>query len=271
MSERTTRILCTILMIPVLCMILSVLLPEKAAAEAVDNVQEYDKHARCEETREPSGYPDELSAMPCCMTSNTSNALEALKEKNEQETSEESKEKSKSNIRKELRVDDMYLGPEDWGDDSIREESYVQGGNEGIIRSDLGFHVYRINGEIPDPELQRMIWDALDAAGISYWYEGCLAQCFQESHMQRYAQNPNGLDKGILQYRITYWDWSKGDIFDVDAQLQRYAAEMAARFNAGLSVDEAISRHKTSDYCTQVDWLYVQHVKQWLAVMEEVE
>ena len=131
--------------------------------------------------------------------------------------------------------------------------------------------IYRINGDEISPELQRLLFHYLEEAGIEYWYEGALAQMYQESHCQQYAENPNGLDKGIYQYRITYWNWSEGDIFDVDAQIRKYAAETAARFNAGLSVDEAISRHKTSDYCTAVDSLYVSHVRQWLPLMEVVE
>lgn len=122
-----------------------------------------------------------------------------------------------------------------------------------------------------EPDLQRLLYHYLEEAGIEYWYEGALAQMYQESHGIWYAENVNGLDKGIYQYRITYWNWNDGDIFDVDAQMRRYASEMSARFNSGLSVDEAISRHKTSDYCTAVDSLYVSHVRQWLPLMEVVK
>lgn len=131
--------------------------------------------------------------------------------------------------------------------------------------------LYAIDGEVLNPDLQRLLYHYLEEAGIEYWYTGALAQMFQESHCRQYAENPNGLDKGIYQYRTTYWNWSDGDIFDVDAQMRRYASEMAARFNAGLSTDEAISRHKTSDYCTTIDWTYVGHVKQWLSQMEAIK
>ena len=130
--------------------------------------------------------------------------------------------------------------------------------------------VYRINGDEVDPDLQRLLYHYLEEAGIEYWYEGALAQMYQESHCQVYAENPNGLDKGIYQYRITYWNWNDGDIFDVDAQMRRYASEMSARFNSGLSANEAISRHKTSDYVTTIDWTYVGHVKQWIPLMEAI-
>lgn len=130
--------------------------------------------------------------------------------------------------------------------------------------------LYRIAGETIDEGLQVRLYQHLQDAGIEYWYEGALAQMFQESHCLQYAENRNGLDKGIYQYRITYWTEPDG-IFDIDAQMRKYAAEMAARFGAGLTVDQAISRHKTSDYCTDIDWLYVQHVKQWLGQMEVVK
>lgn len=129
--------------------------------------------------------------------------------------------------------------------------------------------LYRIAGEEIDEGLQVRLYQHLSDAGIAYWYEGALAQMFQESHCLQYAENKNGLDKGIYQYRVTYWT-EPVSIFDIDAQMSKYAAEMAARFSAGLTVDEAISRHKTSDYVTTIDTLYVQHVKQWLGQMEVI-
>ena len=129
--------------------------------------------------------------------------------------------------------------------------------------------LYRIAGEKIDEGLQVLLYQHLKAAGIEYWYEGALAQMFQESHCLQYAENKNGLDKGIYQYRITYWTEPES-IFDIDAQMRKYASEMSARFSSGLTVDQAISRHKTSDYCTDIDWLYVQHVKQWLDQMEVI-
>ena len=129
--------------------------------------------------------------------------------------------------------------------------------------------IYLIAGDLIPEEIQRTLYEVLQAEGIEYWFTGALAQVYQESHCLQYAENKNGLDKGIYQYRITYWTEPES-IFDMDAQMRKYAAEMAARFNAGLTVDQAISRHKTSDYCTEVDWLYVQHVKQWIGHMEVI-
>lgn len=131
--------------------------------------------------------------------------------------------------------------------------------------------LYRIDGETIDASIQERLYQHLQAAGIEYWYTGALAQMYQESRGQQYAVNQtNHEDMGLFQYKSRFWDWNDGDIFDIDAQMRRYAAEMAARFNAGLSVDEAISRHNTSDFVTEVNWEYVAAVKQHLQTMEVI-
>lgn len=131
--------------------------------------------------------------------------------------------------------------------------------------------IYTIGGGLIDPEIQRKLYRALEAEGIGYWYTGALAQMWQESQGRPEVVNPNnGLDCGLYQYRITYWN-EPADIFSVDAQIRKYAKDMAARFNAGLTVDEAISRHNTSDFVTEVNWKYVQEVKRHLPTMEVIE
>lgn len=131
--------------------------------------------------------------------------------------------------------------------------------------------LYKIAGQEIDASLQIKLYQHLQAAGIPWWYEGALCQMFQESHCQQYAVNQhNGLDMGLFQYRSTYWDWSS-DIFDVDAQMSRYASEMSTRFNMGLSMDECISRHNTSDHVAAVNWEYVAQCKQWLSQMEKIK
>lgn len=135
---------------------------------------------------------------------------------------------------------------------------------------------YRIAGDMIPEEIQTALHEALDAEGIGFWYEGALCQVFQESHGNPAAENPNGLDKGLLQYRTTYWPATAAaygeagaDIFDWQAQLRVYARQTAARLNAGLTADETISRHKTSDSCPALDTAYIQQVRQWLGQMEE--
>lgn len=99
----------------------------------------------------------------------------------------------------------------------------------------------------------------LNAYNIGWWYDFAVAQMMQESGGNPLAENPNGLDKGLYQYRITYWQ-EPGSIFDPVLQIRRYVREVYARINAGLSVEEIISRHYTSDYVTEINWQYVNDV-----------
>ena len=245
MKERTYRIIGWIALIPLAVAIIIVeaqklpcfAAPKDAGEEIVDLGSE---------TAEKADF--EGGAMPC-------EDPEAFRRwLSEQETGEETRP---DDVRADHEVVGAETEPEPVATEAAAEvESAVPA-------------LYRIAGETIDEGLQVRLYQHLSDAGIAYWYEGALAQMFQESHCLQYAENKNGLDKGIYQYRITYWTEPES-IFDMDAQMRKYAAEMAARFNAGLTVDQAISRHKTSDYCTTVDWLYVQHVKQWLDQMEVI-
>ena len=139
-------------------------------------------------------------------------------------------------------------------------------------------HKYQIMGTRINEDLQERLFVALDEARISYWYEIAVCQLFQESRGERYAVSKDGRDHGIFQYRLQFWDsvcdqygYSGASIYDTDAQIRIYAQQMSARLNQGLSVDEVISRHKTSDEVTAVDWEYVNQVKQWLNKMEVIE
>ena len=111
----------------------------------------------------------------------------------------------------------------------------------------------------------------LTAYGIEWWEPYALAQMFQESHFNPYAENKNGLDKGLIQYRITYWPAvcsqhgldPATSIFDWKAQLQIYVQDTARRIGSGCSVQDTISRHMMSDYgpfCAT----YVKDVMRWV-------
>lgn len=137
------------------------------------------------------------------------------------------------------------------------------------------FYKYEIVGTRIDADLQERLFMALDEARIPYWYEIAVCQLFQESRGERYAVSKDGKDHGIFQYRLQYWDsvcsqygFSGASIYDTDVQIKIYATQMANRLNHGLSVDEVISRHKTSDEVSWVDTEYVNQVKQWLNKME---
>ena len=214
----------------------------------------------CAEAREAGG--NYQSGMPCENKEQFERWYEDYEQKTEQETSEACVPSEESEGDAE-DFDGFRCVFSDQGsvENTAQSAQFDEAQNE--------IPLYRINGDMIDADIQRKLYKYLSDAGIEYWYTGSLVQMYQESRGQQYAENPNGLDKGLYQYRITYWNWNDGDIFDVDAQLQRYAKEMASRFNAGLSVDEAISRHKTSDHVTVLDWEYIQQVKQWLNKIEK--
>ena len=215
-----------------------------AAAEAVDG-NFIDGTA----TSPEKGQIREDSAMPCVDAESFRRWMETY----EPETTEEARTDAVRPDHEDVRTEEITLATE--------TETAV----EAAVPT-----LYRIAGEEIDEGIQVRLYQHLQEAGIPYWYEGALCQMFQESHGQQYAVNPNnGIDCGLYQYRITYWTES-ADIFDVDAQLRRYASDMAARFNSGLTVDEAISRHNTSDSVAAVNWEYVGQVKQWLGQMEAI-
>ena len=138
--------------------------------------------------------------------------------------------------------------------------------------------LYRISGECIDSYTQERLYMALDEKGIAYWYETALCQLFQESRGEKYAVSKDGKDHGILQYRLQYWDsvcdqygYSGASIYDIDVQIEIYTQQTLERINQGLSADEIISRHKTSDYVDYIDWEYVEQVRQWFGQMERVK
>lgn len=117
--------------------------------------------------------------------------------------------------------------------------------------------------ECGNTDIYGLLRRQLAAAGIEWWYPYAVAQMTQESHCNPYAENPNGLDKGLFQYRVTYWQEPES-IFDANAQIRRYVREVQGRIFSGLSIEEVISKHYTSDYVTEVNWEYVSHVLSWM-------
>lgn len=111
----------------------------------------------------------------------------------------------------------------------------------------------------------------LTAHCIEWWEPYALAQMFQESHFNPAAENRNGLDKGLIQYRVTYWSAMCSQhgldpatsIFDWKAQLNIYVQDTARRLGSGCSVQDTISRHMMSDYGPYCE-TYVNDVMRWV-------
>lgn len=246
MKERTIRILGWIASIP---LIVTIIIVEAQKLPCFAASKDADKEIIVTTGESPEKALFEGGAMPCEDPEMFRRWL------SEQEATEE------------VRADDVREDHEVVGAETEPEPVATEAAAE--VESAVPT-LYRIAGQAIDEGLQVRLYQHLQDEGIAYWYEGALVQMFQESHCQQYAENKNGLDKGLYQYRITYWQEPE-DIFDIDAQMSRYAREMAARFNAGLTVDEAISRHNTSDFVTEINWTYVSQVKQWLDQMEVVK
>lgn len=86
----------------------------------------------------------------------------------------------------------------------------------------------------------------------------------------------NGKDKGLLQFREMYWnEYAEAEglhtasVMDPVAQIYVYTRLMARRLDSGLMVQEAISRHYTSDFC-EYDARYVADVLQWYETLERI-
>ena len=132
------------------------------------------------------------------------------------------------------------------------------------------YPVYSVDGQVLDENIQRYFYEKLSAAGIGWWFPYALCTAYQESRFNLYAENVNGLDKGLLQYRITYWNW-KRDIFDPYAQIDIYVSQNANRLiNMGLDIPSTISRHMMSDW-GPYNQDYVDHVMYWVSTLVQIK
>lgn len=109
-----------------------------------------------------------------------------------------------------------------------------------------GTPIYSVNGQVLDVNIQTHLYQQLSAHGIGWFMPYAILIAYQESRFNIYAENVNGLDKGLFQYRITYYPGA--NIFDPYEQINILSQQMANRANAGCDVLTMISRHNTSDY-----------------------
>lgn len=132
------------------------------------------------------------------------------------------------------------------------------------------YPVYSVDGHVLDENIQKYFYEKLCAAGIGWWMPYALCTAYQESRFDLYAENKNGLDKGLLQYRTTYWNWAN-DIFNPYAQIDIYVSQNANRLNnMGLDIPSTISRHQMSDW-GPYNQEYVDQVMQWVSTLNQIK
>ncbi|MBR2591623.1 MAG: transglycosylase SLT domain-containing protein [Oscillospiraceae bacterium] len=135
---------------------------------------------------------------------------------------------------------------------------------------------YSVDGHFLGQDLESYLHEQLDARGIGWFYQTALCQIYQESRFNHLAANRNGLDFGLCQFRITYWDGFARqaglvsyDIMNPIDQIYVYAWMMAKYLAEEGSVEGALSRYYTghSGYCAS----YVNDVLQWTGHLQEVK
>ena len=123
-----------------------------------------------------------------------------------------------------------------------------------VVSTTEYFPIYKVDGDVLDHDLQRFMYEELNSQGIGWWMEYAILTAYQESGFNIYDIT-NGVDMGLLQYRITYWEeraerygYPDADIFNPYVQIYIYVRQTAERIRKGFSVEEVISKHKQSDW-----------------------
>ena len=164
--------------------------------------------------------------------------------------------------------EEAVLDPVPMGDEAVSEKDC---GGEETHPAETRTVAFVMGEGVIDPEILCELKARLTAYGIENWLPYAEATMFQESKANPVAENRNGLDKGLFQYRITYWSAvcvehgfpADTSIFDWRVQIAIYVSDTARRLNSGLSIEQTISRHNTSDY-GQYNPVYVNQVMQWV-------
>lgn len=129
--------------------------------------------------------------------------------------------------------------------------------------------LYQIDGDTLDPGVADYLYRRLCEAGIGYFYEFSVCLAYQESSFNPLAENPNGRDKGLFQFRVEYHpglDWR-----NPYQQVDLFVQMMANRAAAGCDPYMMVSRHNTSDYCPEFNEVYVAQVLQHLPKLRRVK
>lgn len=137
-----------------------------------------------------------------------------------------------------------------------------------------GVALYSVNGATLSPYLQEYLYGQLARYGAEWFFPVALCQIYQESRYLTNAQNPNGQDKGLCQFREAFWEYHaklsglyEYDIWNPIDQLWVYSWLMAENLRkSGGDIGMALSRYYLGE--AQYSETYVQAVMQWINTME---
>lgn len=131
---------------------------------------------------------------------------------------------------------------------------------------------WAVNGDRLNDYLQSYLYEQLEERGVAWYYETALCQIYQESRYNASAVNPNGLDMGLCQMRITYFHvfakeagLVEADIMNPIDSIYVYAYLMGKYLTEEPSIEMALSRYFTGT-STYNDG-YVRAVKQWFPTL----
>lgn len=135
---------------------------------------------------------------------------------------------------------------------------------------------YSVNGACLDYGLQMFLRDQLAARGCGWFFVTALCQIYGESRYNVWAENSNGLDKGLCQCRETYWNtwaaqigWPGASIWDPYAQIAVYAMLMSGYLYASnYDTNMALSMYYlgTDGYAAE----YVAYITGFFDTIREV-
>ena len=128
--------------------------------------------------------------------------------------------------------------------------------------------LYLVEGDQLDLGVAEYLYQRLCEAGIGWFYEYALCLAYQESSFNPLAENVNGRDKGLFQFRVEYHPtltWQ-----NPYSQVDLFVAMMANRSAAGCDVYSMISRHNTSDYCPEINPVYIAQVLSHFSTLQRI-
>lgn len=120
---------------------------------------------------------------------------------------------------------------------------------KGEVVLDSGYRYLNIGDFLyPDESLEKYLYSELKRRGISWFYPWAIAQIYTESNWDARCET-NGLDYGLCQFRVTYWNerasqagLKNANIWDPYDAIYVYAHYMSALLGmTGNNIEKSLS------------------------------